>query len=79
MQVLWWFAGMVLVAVSLVLCFAGLTGRQGVLRIGEKAMAERRPEANAQRPLVTISNCCFGHSRDTVGSHGDTPVGRLNR
>jgi len=61
MTVLWRFVRLVLMAVSLVLWFAGLTGiQEGVLRIGKKAMPERRSDPNAQRPLVTISSIVSG-------------------
>lgn len=52
MSVLVWFIGLVLIVLSMVLLFAGLTGRQGTLRIGKRAMQEPEREPPSERQLV---------------------------
>lgn len=40
MDVLWFLIGLTLILLSSALCVAGFTGRQGVLRIGKRTVAE---------------------------------------
>ena len=52
MSVFVWFVGSVLITLSLVLLFAGLTGREGMLRIGKMAAGEPQREPPSERRLV---------------------------
>jgi hypothetical protein len=67
MAVLWWLVGVPLVYLSLLLYFAGLTGRDGVLRIGKKAVAERRQEPSAQHRPARLPNLVLGLAGALVG------------
>jgi hypothetical protein len=40
--ILWWFAGVVLVVLSLVVWLAGLKGKQAVLQIGKRTVADSK-------------------------------------
>jgi hypothetical protein len=67
MYVLWWFVGVVLIAFSLLLWVAGLTGREGVLRIGKKAVAEGKEESKAGLRSVNAFNIVVGIAGVLVG------------
>jgi hypothetical protein len=60
MQVLWWFAGTVLVVLSSVLLAAGLRGKEGTVRIGRISPAEVDEVSKAQPRPVHASNVAVG-------------------
>jgi uncharacterized membrane protein len=60
MEVLWWFAGVVLIALSLLLWVAGLTGKEGVLRIGRETAAGHEGDSKTQVRPVKTSNVALG-------------------
>ena len=57
---LWWFIGLVLIALSLVLLVAGLTRREGVLRIGKITLAESTKEPKTDVRPIKLSNVIVG-------------------
>ncbi len=60
MSVIGWFIGVVLMALSFILWIAGLTGKEGVLRIGREKVAERKEESKAELRPVNASNVVLG-------------------
>ena len=52
MSVFVWFVGSVLTTLSLVLLFAGLTGREGILRIGKMTVGEPRKDPSSELQLL---------------------------
>jgi len=52
MSVFVWFVGSVLITLSLVLLFAGLTGREGILRIGKMTAGEPRKDPSSELQLL---------------------------
>jgi len=56
----WWFIGVILITLSLVLLVAVLTGREGVLRIGKTTVAETRKEPETRLRSVRLSNAVVG-------------------
>ena len=67
MSVFWWFVSLVLIILSVMLLFAALTGRDGVLQIGEKAIAEGRKERHTQPRSVKLSRVLLACIGLTVG------------
>ena len=55
-----WSIGVVLMILSFILWVAGLTGKEGVLRIGKATAAERREESKGQLRPVNASNVAVG-------------------
>jgi hypothetical protein len=53
-------ASLALIVLSVSLLFAGLTGRQGVLRIGDKAVMEGTKERQTRPRSVRLSNVVLG-------------------
>jgi amino acid transporter len=65
MSVFWWFVGLGLMILSVMLLFAALTGRDGILQIGEKAVAAGRKERQTQPRSVKLPRvllACIGLS-----------------
>ncbi len=60
MSVLVWFLGLVVIINSLILWLAGLVGKEGVLLIGEKAVAERREQTKGLLRPVNAFNVVMG-------------------
>jgi uncharacterized membrane protein len=60
MSVLAWFIGVVLMILSFVLWVAGLTGKEGVLRIGKETAADRKGESKGQLRPVNAYNVALG-------------------
>lgn len=59
-SVLAWFIGVALMILSFVLWVAGLTGREGVLRIGKVTAVQRREGSKGQLRPVNASNVAVG-------------------
>ncbi len=67
MTVLMWFIGVVLIVLSFVLWVAGLTGREGVLRIGRLTLTESRKQPKTGFRRVKLSNVVVGIIGFSVG------------
>jgi uncharacterized membrane protein len=67
MSVFVWFLGLVVVIISFILWLAGLTGREGVLLIGKKAVAERREQTKGRLRPVNAFNVVMGIAGVLVG------------
>jgi uncharacterized membrane protein len=67
MSVFWWFIGVVLITLSLVLLVAVMTRREGVLRIGKRTVAETRNETETRLRSVKLSNVVVGTIGVLVG------------
>ena len=67
MSVLVWFLGLVVIIISFILWLAGLTGREGVLLIGKKAVAERKEQTKGQLRPVNAFNIVMGIAGILVG------------
>ena len=67
MPVLVWFLGLVVIINSFILWLAGLMGKEGVLLIGEKAVAERREQTKGKLRPVNAFNVVMGIAGILVG------------
>ena len=67
MSVLVWFLGLVVIINSFILWLAGLMGKEGVLLIGEKAVAERREQTEGKLRPVNAFNVVMGIAGILVG------------
>ena len=67
MSVLVWCLGLVVIIISFILWLAGLTGREGVLLIGKKAVAERKEQTKGQLRPVNAFNIVMGIAGILVG------------
>ena len=67
MSVLWWSLGLVLIILSLILLFAALTGRDGVLQIGDRAIAEGKRERQTRPRAVRLPRVLLACIGLTVG------------
>jgi amino acid transporter len=66
-SLLWWSLGLVLIILSLILLFAALTGRDGVLQIGDRAIAEGKRERQTRPRAVRLSRVLLACIGLTVG------------
>jgi amino acid transporter len=67
LSVLWWSLGLVLIVLSIILLFAALTGRDGVLQIGNRAIAEGKRERQTRPRAVRLSRVLLACIGLTVG------------
>jgi hypothetical protein len=67
MSVLVWFPGLVVIIVSFILWIAGLSGKEGVLLVGKKAVAERKEQSKGQLRPVNAFNVVMGIAGILVG------------
>jgi len=67
MSVLVWCLGLVVIIISFIIWLAGLTGREGVLLIGKKAVAERKEQTKGQLRPVNAFNIVMGIAGILVG------------
>ena len=67
MSVLVWLLGLVVIIISFILWLAGLMGREGVLLIGKKAVAERKEQTKGQLRPVNAFNIVMGIAGILVG------------
>lgn len=60
-------ASLVLMVLSVAVLFAGLTGRHGILRIGDKAVMQGRKERQTRLRSIRLSNVVLGGIGFSVG------------
>jgi hypothetical protein len=62
-----WFSGLVVIIVSFILWIAGLSGKEGVLLVDKKAVAELKEQSKGKLRPVNAFNVVMGIAGILVG------------